>query len=159
MGERSERPSAFDKAVELLARRTHFRAQIADKLGSRGYPRDEVEAAVGRLEDLGYLDDRSAARDFVQGKLARGPLGRRRLMADLSRRGVDSEVIREVLDDLLPDDENPAAREAAESWLAKKGPDPRPDALARHLARRGFSRGAVWSTLEALGLLGDGAVD
>ena len=143
----ADRPSAFDKAVQLLAQRTHFRAQVADKLSRRGYPPEEVEAALARLEDLGYLDDRAAAREFTNAKLGGEPLGRRRLAADLAKRGAPEEVVREVLDDLLPDDDRAAAGEAADRWLARRR-HPKKASLARYLERRGFSPPAIWGALE-----------
>lgn len=143
------RPSAFDKAVQLLSQRTHFRAQLADKLTRRGYGPEEVEAALARLEELRYLDDRAAAREFAAGKLAREPLGRRRLAADLAKRGAPEEVISEILDELLPDDDRAAAREVAERWLGRRR-SPKKAALGRYLERRGFSSAAIWGALEAV---------
>jgi regulatory protein len=145
----SDRPSAYAKAVDLLARRAHFGAQLSDKLARRGYPAEEVEEALARLRRHGYLDDRAAARDFAAGRLAREPLGRRRLAADLARRGAPAEVVAEVLDELLPDDDRAAARAAAETWLARRR-NPDRAALARHLERRGFSPAAIWSALDAV---------
>jgi len=145
----SEKPTAFAKAVDLLARRPHFSAQLRDKLLRRGYAAEEVEAAIARLEDLGYLDDRTAARDFATGRLAREPLGRRRLAADLVQRGAPEAVISEVLDELLPADDRDAARQAAERWLARRRNPDKP-ALARYLERRGFTPSAIWGALDAV---------
>jgi regulatory protein len=145
----TERPGAYAKAVDLLARRAHFTAQLRDKLGRRGYPPEEVEEALARLARHGYLDDRAAARDFAAGRLAKEPLGRRRLAADLGRRGAPEEVVSEVLDELLPADDRAAAREAAETWLARRR-EPNKAALARWLERRGFSPAAIWGALDAV---------
>lgn len=145
----TDRPSAYAKAVDLLSRRAHFSAQLRDKLARRGYPPEEVEEALARLARHGYLDDRAAARDFAAGRLAREPLGRRRLAADLARRGAPEEVVAEVLDELLPGDDRAAAREAAETWLARRR-NPSKPALARWLERRGFSPPAIWGALGAV---------
>ena len=83
--------SCMEKAVDLLSRRPHFRRQLEQKLSSRGFSSDEVETTLARLEELGYLDDVACARGFVTQRLRRGPLGRRRLRAELSRRGADAE--------------------------------------------------------------------
>lgn len=157
MSESETKPGAYDRGVKLLSRRTHFRAQLADKLAARGYEEAEVEEALGRLERHGYLDDRRAAREYAEGKLARGPLGRRRLMADLVRRGAPGEVAGEVLDELLPDDDRADARAAADAWLGKRRGEVKPASLAQHLERRGFTSGSIWSVLEELELF-DGGV-
>lgn len=137
-------PPCYDKAVQLLASRPHFRRELAGKLFQRGYPPDEVEAALDRLTGQGYLDDSETARAFVEGRLARGAEGRTRLKAELLKRGAPAEAIDAVLGD-LPDDDLPAAREAAERWARRGGGDP--NSLARHLDRKGFSRRAIVAVL------------
>ena len=80
----------------------------------------------------------------MEGRLARGAEGRTRLKAELLKRGAAAEAIDAVLGD-LPDDDLPAAREAAERWARRGGADP--NALARHLERKGFSRRAIVAVL------------
>ncbi|HSL84320.1 MAG TPA: RecX family transcriptional regulator, partial [Thermoanaerobaculia bacterium] len=134
----SDRPSAYDQAVKLLARRTHFRREIEAKLGERGYPPAEVEEALARLSERRYLDDAEAARQFVAGKLGRGAFGRARLLAELDARGVERGISAAVLDEALPEDDLPAAREEA-----RRHPGKAPAAVARRLERRGFSARAI----------------
>jgi regulatory protein len=147
----TSKPSAYEKAVQLLALRPHFRAELRTKLAQRGYPKDEIAAALDRLAGAGYLDERKAAADFVAGKLAKGGLGRPRLRAELQARGADRAAIDEALA-ALPDDDLPAAREAAARFgrSGRSGPTA-PAALARHLARKGFSRRAIVALLRETG--------
>lgn len=149
MKDASERPSAYAKAVELLARRTHFRAELGGKLARKGYPAEEVDEALDRLTDHGYLDDRAAAKQFVAAKTAREPLGRRRLMADLTKKGAPVDVAAEILDEVLPENDRALAKKAAETWLARRR-QPKKAALARYLERRGFSPGAIWGALDGV---------
>lgn len=144
--------TCYEKAVQLLGVRPHFRAELERKLAARGFPPAEIAAALDRLQSQGYLDDRRSAADFVTARLGRGGLGRRRLAAELARRGVGSEVAAETLAALLPDDDLPAAREAARRWStgsARKGAAAA--ALARHLERKGFSRRAIVILLQEQG--------
>jgi regulatory protein len=136
-------PTCYQKAVQLLAARPHFRAELAGKLSRRGYPPEEIDAALDRLTEQGYLDDREAAAGFVEGRLGRGE-GRARLQAELAKRGVSEEAIEEALG-RLPEDDLPAAREAADTWERRGGTDLA--ALARHLARKGFSHRAIVAVL------------
>jgi SOS response regulatory protein OraA/RecX len=56
------------------------------QLARKGYTSEEVEAALVRLTELGYLDDLSFAEGLVRVRSAsRGP---RALSAELARRGV-----------------------------------------------------------------------
>jgi regulatory protein len=141
-------PSCYDKAAQLLAARPHFRQELEVKLLQRGYPREEIEPTLGRLESQGYLDDRAAARSFVESRRNRGE-GRARLRAELLRRGAPEEAVEEALAELTPEDDLPAARAAAARWERQGGRDPR--ALARHLDRKGFSRRAIVAVLAARG--------
>ena len=135
---------SYDKAVQLLAARPHFRRELEAKLRQRGFPSGEIEEALDRLTDQGYLDDRAAARSFVEGRAARGE-GRARLRAELAKRGAPEEAIEEALSERTDEDDLPRAREAAEVWRRRGGTDPR--ALARHLDRKGFSRRAIVAVL------------
>ncbi|HEX2163234.1 MAG TPA: regulatory protein RecX [Thermoanaerobaculia bacterium] len=147
--------SAYHKAVELLARRDHFRAEIRAKLVARRYPEGEIEAALDRLESEGYLDDRRTARQLADSRLNGEPLGRKRLAADLVRRGVAAEVVAQVVEELLPSDDRDAARAAARLWLDRRGGAGHPAALARYLDRRGFTPPAIWAVLEDVDPGGD----
>lgn len=137
--------SCYDRAVALLAARSHFSRELGGKLLSRGYAEDEVAAALGRLTASGLLDDRRTAEQFVAERLSRGPQGRALLLAELLRRGLGEEDAAAVLDAALPEDELAAAREAAAVWERRGGTDAA--ALGRHLARKGFSRRAIVAVL------------
>lgn len=131
------KPSCHDKALELLGRRSHFRRELEAKLRQRRYEEDEIRRALGDLERRGLLDDLETARELTRGRLARGAVGSRRLLADLRRRGAPDRVAEQAVRELAPRDELPMARRAAARWMrASSRRDP--SALARHLDRRGF---------------------
>jgi regulatory protein len=138
-------PTPYQKALQLLATRAHFRRELEAKLRQRRYPEEEIEAALAKLTAEGYLDDRATARVFVESRQERASEGRTRLRAELVKRGAPDDAVEAALAELTPEDDLPAAREAAESWRRKGGVDPR--ALARHLERKGFSRRAIVSVL------------
>lgn len=138
--------SAYDQAVKLLARRTHFRREIETKLARRGYPPAEIDDALARLTERSYLDDAEAARQYVSGRLARGGYGRARLQAELDARGVERRVAAAVLEELLPEDDVEAAREEA-----RRHPGKAPAALARRLERRGFGASTIAAVLRERG--------
>ena len=47
--------TALGTGLRLLSGRAHSRVETQRKLAQRGYPPDEVEAALARLDELGYL--------------------------------------------------------------------------------------------------------
>lgn len=148
MNERPK-PSAYDRAVALLARRPHFGAEIERKLRERGYAEDEIAAAVKRLRDQGYVDDDKLAREFAAAKASRAGVGAARVRSELTRRGLDSGAAQAAVADALPENDLAAAREAASRW--QRSHRPNPPALGRHLQRKGFSTRAIVRVLQDLG--------
>jgi regulatory protein len=140
-------PTCYDKAVQLLAARPHFRRELQVKLAKRGFPPEEIEEALDRLAGHGYLDDRKTALSFVEQRLSRNTEGRLRLKAELEKRGAPPEAISEALAALVPDDDLQPARETAARWT-RLHPRGNGGALARHLARKGFSRRAIVAALQ-----------
>ena len=84
--------SAFQAALNFLARRDYFRRELAERLARKGYPEDEVREAVQRVVALGYLDDERLARRFSELRSASRGWGPRRLVAELRKRGVSVEI-------------------------------------------------------------------
>ncbi|MFL6290664.1 MAG: regulatory protein RecX [Thermoanaerobaculia bacterium] len=139
-------PTCYQKAVQLLGSRPHFRRELQAKLAQRGFPAEEIEEALDRLTGQGYLDDRKTAVAFVEQRLSRSSEGRLRLRAELEKRGAPAEAIEEAVA-TVPEDDLEPAREAAERWQ-RLHPRGEPAALARHLARKGFSRRAIFALLK-----------
>jgi regulatory protein len=148
------------RALKLLARRSHFRRELEVKLRKKGFEEEAVAAALERLSADGVLDDAETAREFARFKLSRGPLGRPKLTAELARKGADPDLAREVAAEMTDDDDGDAAEASADRWLGRRLADPgtvgdfppldEPDraALARHLERKGFSRRAIFRVLD-----------
>ncbi|MEM1179294.1 MAG: regulatory protein RecX [Acidobacteriota bacterium] len=152
------RAACYEKAVDLIARRAHFRRELERKLRTRGFDDLDVDTALERLADRGHLDDASTAEFYVAGRLRRGGFGPRRLEAELMERGVDGDVARRVVAEAL-DDEDALAEETAARWLRSKGHRANPTALGRHLERAGFRTGLVYEHVRRLQALLDEAVD
>lgn len=136
----------YKKALELLARRPHFRREIRAKLEARRFPQDAVESALERLVTEGYLDDLTSARELATGPLHRKGYGPRRTRHELERRGAPEEVIDEVMATVWADGDLEQARQVAARWrdrgVGESG------ALARHLDRKGFSKATILTILE-----------
>ena len=136
-----ESPSCWDRALKLLARQESSCRRLRHKLSQRGYEKDEIDTTISRLLEYGYLDDRRYGLRWVEERLRRGPVGQRRMRADLENRGLDGDLAAEIASDQMPDDDLEAAREALESWKRRRGGNPR--ALARYLDRLGFSSRSI----------------
>lgn len=92
----SEQRAATRSALGLLARAPHSRQGLRLKLVQRGHGEAAITAALDRVLELGYLDDRRFAEDWVRLRIERHPEGRAALIAGLRERGVSRDVAEEV---------------------------------------------------------------
>jgi len=128
---------AIPAAVRLLSVRRLSKAQLRQKLRDRGYAADAIEEAIRECERRRYLDDRTFAQLHVKNALDRKAVGRMRLLHELLRHGIESELAREVLDEL--DDDEDTRIDRALAKLEATRPQDRYGQLARRLERLGFS--------------------
>jgi regulatory protein len=104
-GERRERRAAIDDPETVLnaaARFLEVRPRSVDEvrrhLNMAGYRDDLVEAAVARLLELGMLDDRTFGQTWVESRDRARPRGESAIRQELARKGLDRELIGEILD-------------------------------------------------------------
>jgi regulatory protein len=152
---------AEQEALRLLGRRPLSEAELREALLARGLPGDEVEGALARLREAGYVDDRALALDFVLTRSARLGHGPRRLLADLTRRGVPEELARSAWEQARVRGEvEPEAllrRRIARARPGRGSPnDPAARARLYHaLLRAGFDDELVQRELGEAGTLAD----
>lgn len=89
---------AYNYAVSLLARRDHSERELINKLHQKGYD-EGVERAIDKLKKSGYVNDEHFARLYVRELQNLKKYGKKRIEQELFRKGVDREIIREVLDE------------------------------------------------------------
>ncbi|MFV2071975.1 MAG: regulatory protein RecX [Thermoanaerobaculales bacterium] len=94
--------SAYQKALDLLSRRDHFRRELEIKLQRKGYSGSEIEGALDRCRELRLLDDEKVAERFVEVRATSRGWGPRRIAAELERRGVEP-ALAERMAKLSPD--------------------------------------------------------
>ncbi len=92
-----DRTEARKKAMDLLARREHGRAELERKLIAAGFDAEVAADALQRLVEEGLQSDRRFVESFVQSRInqGKGPL---RIHADLGQRGIASGLVDEVLE-------------------------------------------------------------
>ena len=131
---------ALSRALGLLARRPYTERALREKL--KAFPEKEVEEAIQRLREWGYLDDEAFVQSFVAAKKSR--YGPHRLRHELLRRGASEEVIERH----LPKDEE----ELAYALLSRHAARYREDEAraVRFLVGRGFSLSAALAAFRRL---------
>ena len=84
-------PSLKARAMRLLARREHSRAELARKLAAHAAESDDVAALLDELSTKRWLSDVRFAEQSIRAKSRR--FGPRKLAYDLRAKGVDEESI------------------------------------------------------------------
>ncbi len=133
---------AYFAAGRLLNYRMRTRTELDQRLRQKGYPHEIVERVIGKLGQIGLVDDSRFAEAFVATKIASKPVGRRELERGLREKGVAREAaegaISQVRDEETQLSLALAAAESKLRSLRRYDPAKRREKLAAFLARRGF---------------------
>ena len=136
-----------ERALRLLARREHSRAELVRKLEAAGFARDEIGLLLDDFETRNWLSDQRFAESYVADHRARA--GSIKLAYDLRQRGVNDAVIEAVLSEHR-DSEFDRARKV---WQKKFGSAPadvtEKARQIRFLQSRGFTHETIQKTLKA----------
>ena len=156
-GRRSTIPTEIlEAAARFLEARPRSVAEVRRRLTRPATSRSSSTGTVDRLRELGYLDDDTFARAWVESRDRAQTAGEHALRRELQLKGVDRALIDVVLDDrrehaaaAAGQDDQPASPDdvAAERLLRKKLPailretDPRKRRQRAYalLARNGFA--------------------
>ncbi|HJU88160.1 MAG TPA: regulatory protein RecX [Gemmatimonadaceae bacterium] len=133
-----------DRALDMLAVRARSTRDLQRQLIRKGEPPDLVSQALERLTRMGVLDDASYARQVARSKMAGSGVSKRRVRAELFKKGVDRVVADEAIETVVLEDEvdesanleRVAAKKA--KTLARLDPQTKRRRLYAFLARRGY---------------------
>lgn len=148
----SDLETARAVAVRFLAYSARSCTEIERRLEKGGFDPDIIAVVVEELKQKDYLNDGKFSEDWISDRADRKRYGKSRLTAELQRKGLDTETIREAIASVSPDDELRRALAAAEARHPFCG-DEALDAeqtqannrrLAAFLQRRGFD----WSIVK-----------
>ena len=148
LAQEDARRSARESALRLLAYRPRSERELRDRLARKGFARGVVNEALGRLRELGYVDDAEFARFYTETQQASRPRSKRLLTGELRWRGVAQETAEEATAEVS--DEEAAYQAAGRRLRALRGLDYQRfrERLGGFLTRRGFSYGVARSTIE-----------
>jgi len=124
--------SATARAVDLLSRRDHARAELRRKLLRKGHSPDETRAAIARVEELGLHDEEHSCRALARSFAVHRGYGPIKVRGRLKEKGFERALVDRAVDELDVD------------WAvlcrnsAKKRAHKGRKAVLRFLSTRGF---------------------
>lgn len=129
---------AFNKAADLLSRRSHSAYELKNKL-LKTVDMDSAEKAVNKFTELGYLNDEDFAVELSEYLFKTKKYSQNHVKQELIRRGVDREIVQRV----IRDDDTDAAESIIciinKSYLRKLGEEGGRQKVVAALMRKGFS--------------------
>lgn len=140
-----EPPSAYDKALELLARREHSQQELRRKLKIRGVASEDATEALFRLEQAHYQSDDRFAETLIRQRIAQG-YGPLHIRGELRSHQI---VVNGELANLLAKEDWGAL---AQKMVERRGLSAQSDVnqrkkIAQFLLRRGFPGDVVYRSV------------
>ena len=133
--------SCHERALGLLATRPRTRWELDQRLNRAGFPAEEVDDVLGRLEAVGLIDDRDFARTYAEHAFRVKRAGARATSTALASKGISRELAQEVTKQ-EPGQEEARAADLASMAARRLGGLEKAKAFGRVsslLMRRGFS--------------------
>jgi len=140
----------YNAAVRYLAYRPRSESEVRQRLQRHGFDSDCTEKAIGRLKEQGLVDDMAFAQFWKDNRESFSPRSRRLTRLELQRKGLNSDIIETVVNEL---DESESAYRAA---LGKARRLPVSDyqtfrrRMSEHLSRRGFTYDVIKETVQKI---------
>jgi regulatory protein len=144
---------AVDRALNYLSYRPRSREEVRRYLRRKEISPEIIEAALTRLDRLDYVNDRTFAGFWIETREQYSPRGARALKNELRMKGVEREVVDELVDD--EQDEQRALRAGRKKAMSLVN-TPNIDyttfrnRLGSFLQRRGFGYEVATRTVRAL---------
>ncbi|MFR9751774.1 recombination regulator RecX [Nocardia sp. 004] len=139
--------------LRLLGVRAYSRAELVQRLTTKGYAPEVSEQALDRLAEVGLVDDAAFAEQWVHSRHRFSGKGRQALARELRRKGVAQSDAAPALAAITAADEEARATELIHRKLRSLPRDLDRDRafrrLAGMLARRGYAQHMIYRVVEA----------
>lgn len=138
---------AREICLNLLTTRPRTRAELRTKLLERDIEPDVADSVLGRLNEVGLVDDAAFAEQWVRSRHTYQGVARRALNAELRRKGVADELAAAAVSAVDSEAEESRARELVRKRMRSIGSTPEPTVIRRlvgMLARKGYSEGMAY---------------
>jgi regulatory protein len=138
-----EQERAYEQALRFLRYRPRSQAEVERYLRRKRFAEEIVTHVMARLQEAGYLDDEAFARFWVENRQRFRPRSRRALGIELRQKGVEQDIIQEVVGE---QDDEEAAWQAVEARLSRwrgLNEEQLQRKLNDFLGRRGFAHETI----------------
>ena len=146
-------PDPLAAALRMLARRPYSIAEMRRALEKRCPQSEQVSAAIARLRELGYLDDRKFAEQYAYSLAQNRAFGPHRLRRELKAKLVNYREIEPAVERVYEQTPAPVLLEQALDKKLRTVRLPltrtRFHSLCQSIMRRGFNAGDIIKAMRA----------
>jgi regulatory protein len=139
---------AKEICLDLLAVRARTKAELRTRLLRRGIEEPVADQVLGRLDEVGLVDDAAFAEQWVRSRHTYQGMARRALSAELRRKGVAPDLAAEAVSALDSEAEESRARDLVRKRMRTSGPMASEVTAIRRLvgmlARKGYPEGMAY---------------
>ena len=136
----------MDAALKFLTPKARTVRETELYLDKCQFGEFEVYSVIERLKELGYLDDKAYADEFIRSRLATKPVSRRKLREQLTDHQLDNDIVNEAIASISDEVELENAMSAAKKLdtnMTGYTDSYKLERITKRLISRGFDYGVV----------------
>lgn len=137
---------AYDRALNLIARRRRSEWEIRDYMKRKDYDEAVVTEILNKLSNRGYVDDSAFAKAWVENRRLLKSTSKRRLAQELRQKRVPDDVIQIALEDDETDELDVLRQLVSQKRCQTRYQDKMK--LMQYLSRQGYNYGDIKTVLE-----------
>ena len=137
-------------AVHYLSYRPRSEFELKQRLRQRGFDDETREAVITKLKKQGLVNDMAFAQFWKENRESFSPRSQRLTKVELRRKGVENDIIDQVVETIDDEDSAYRAAQGKAYSLPKSDYQKFYRRLGEYLKRRGFSYGIINHTVERL---------
>lgn len=138
--------SCMDAAAAMLNTRGFSEAELRKKLSQRCYCDEDIDEAIKKLLDYGYLNDNEYAKSLAR-RMHEAGKASKRIAYELEKKGIDKEIARNAANE-YKDTSMESALKIAEKFTIKTEKDL--NRLGRKLATLGYEPSLIYDIIYKL---------
>lgn len=142
-----EKRRAFKKGMALSSSRLHSQYELYRKL-LKSFPKEYASYAAEKCAQIGLVNDRDYAELFANELLSRKGMGVSRIKLELKRKGIDSDIIQEVCQELDCDEKQQIKDLIDKKYFRRLTDEKGKRSVFNALIRLGYSYGDVKNSIE-----------
>jgi len=134
-----QKEQALQRAINLISYRPRSEEEVRNNLKKHDIPEETTTAVIKRLRENGLLNDEQFAKSWIENRATFRPRSKMALRIELVQKGIDKEIIDEMLSSVNDEEQAYEAGRKKARQLQSKDEKTFKHKLLGFLARRGFN--------------------